>query len=337
MTLTRRDFIKGLSSFGALTLLPSHAFSLESGPSGKWTEHVRPLMGSFVGVAIYSQDRATADLMIEQTFQFIESNVSQISEWELGSWSSKLNAERQLSNTVAPTVLKELLRRAVSAQKLTSDLFMPLSLSLTKLWRDAREAQTPPHPADIARELKTLSNSNFGFERDALRITGAGEFDSGGVGKGFIADLATTYLRESGVKFARIDCGGDMRFLGDTRWDIEVENPRAVDERQMLGRISLRGSQGIATSGDYRNYFFYRGKRFHHLLDPRSGMPGGENQQVTVVHSSATMADALATAIFFLTPSEGLDLLKRIPSAEGLIVDSKHQLHHTTGLKFRRY
>ena len=337
MRLSRRDFIKGLSSFGALSLLPQTAVAFDSMFNGKWSEHVRPLMGSFVGIAIYSEDQATADLMIEKTFQFIESNVAQISEWEPSSWSSKLNTERQLSNTVAPSVLKELLWRAVGAQKLTSDLFVPLSLSLTKLWREAREAQTPPHPADISRELKTLSNSNLGFERDALRITGAGEFDSGGVGKGFIADLASVYLMESGVKFARIDCGGDMRFLGDTCWEIEVENPRAADERQMLGQISLRGSQGIATSGDYRNYFFYRGKRYHHLLDPRSGMPGGENQQVTVVHSSATIADALATAIFFLTPGEGIDLLKRIPSAEGLIVDSRHQLHRTPGLDFHRY
>jgi thiamine biosynthesis lipoprotein len=85
-----------------------------------------------------------------------------------------------------------------------------------------------------------------------------------------------------------------------------------------LGRKGERIA--VVTSGDYERYFEQEGKRYHHILDPRSGFPAQGLVSVTIVVSTCALADALSTAVFVLGPEEGLQLLEQFPDAEGLVI-----------------
>jgi thiamine biosynthesis lipoprotein len=88
----------------------------------------------------------------------------------------------------------------------------------------------------------------------------------------------------------------------------------------------------VVTSGDYERFFERNGRRYHHIFDPQTGYPADRCQSVTVLASSAVVADALATALFVLGPEQGLMLLRSYPGVDALIVGADGRLHRTSAL-----
>lgn len=115
--------------------------------------------------------------------------------------------------------------------------------------------------------------------------------------------------------------------MADEPWTIGVQDPHS--DAGSLGRVRLAGN-AVATSGDYMQAFT-ADRRHHHVLDPRTGRSPREVSAVTVVTDTAMDADALSTAIMVLGPEEGLALLERLPSAEGVIVGKDGHRYASAG------
>ena len=117
-----------------------------------------------------------------------------------------------------------------------------------------------------------------------------------------------------------IDLGGNIGVLGQPPggrpWTVGIQNPRA---NNLIGLLQFRGG-AIATSGDYDRYFEVDGRRFSHLLDPRTGWPAEDLFAVTVFAPNATAADALSTAAFVLGPEDGMALLSDCQGVEGVMI-----------------
>jgi thiamine biosynthesis lipoprotein len=163
----------------------------------------------------------------------------------------------------------------------------------------------------------------------SLRLRDGGvQLDLGGIAKGFAVDRAVRRLRAGGVRHALINVGGDLYALGshpDGRpWQVGVRHPRVPGE--FVSLLSLRDT-AVATSGDYENFFVAQGRRFHHLLDPRTGRPARFHQSVTVTARSVMMADALATAAFASPRVEARRLLKRLSAGRWLAVDAEGSVY----------
>ena len=148
----------------------------------------------------------------------------------------------------------------------------------------------------------TISKANPGIEADLSAIA-----------QGYAADLVALALRRLGLTSFLADVGGEIYAVGTRRdgkpWRVGIERPDGAAE--VWGTVELR-DEGIATSGDYRNYFEDGGVRYAHIIDPRTGQPiHSRGASVSVIHRSAALADAWATALCVLGPVEGFEVATR--------------------------
>ena len=292
MRLSRREFLIG-SGVTALSFYPRLLPALQS--TSDWHELNRPMIGTFVAIGIYHADRTAALALIEGCFDYFSSLLPAISTWDEGGVPLRLAEKRSLKASEIPEALKRSILIGQKILQLTG-AFNILSQPITSLWKEAKACLSIPSQRDINTALDQVTRSHITFGSD-LSITGTASFDLDGIGQGVLADCCAEYLQAQGIQQGRIDIGGDLRFIGDTVWKIEIEDPR---RERITKTITVNGALGVCTSGDSRNYWFVNGRRYHHLIDLKSGYPANHNQQVTVVAPNATLADALASALFLL-------------------------------------
>ncbi len=192
---------------------------------------------------------------------------------------------------------------------------------LRRAWDFHAAEPRVPHPGALAELLPLVGWSKVQWQRPYLRLPQAGcELDLGGLGKEYAADRAVALLTRRGVRHGLVNLGGDVRAFGGqpdgSPWRVAIAHPRHPD--RLLASIAL--SEGaLATSGDYERYFEIDGRRFSHLLDPRSGWPVEHLQAASVMAPLAIVAGSLAS-IAMLRGEAALPLLKS--SAESyLLVD----------------
>ena len=167
-----------------------------------------------------------------------------------------------------------------------------------------------------------------------IRSSAACQLDFGGIAKGYIVDQGIRVLRQHDIRNAIINAGGNLRVLGShgkRAWHIGIKHPRRP--ASILGAIDLNDGESISTSGDYEHFFIYKGKRYHHILNPETGWPSRGVQSATIVAPTGILSDAWSTALFVLGPA-GLPLVARL-GMDGLIVDAQGRLHMTPGMRKR--
>jgi len=163
--------------------------------------------------------------------------------------------------------------------------------------------------------------------------------DLGAIGKGYAADAVARILDSAGVKDYLIAIGGELRAQGHSSsgqpWKVGVETPVADVQRVLLS-LELK-EQGISTSGDYRNFFETGGERYCHEIDPRTGWPIKASRGlagVSVIHSSSTRADALATGLFVLGTEEGFKRAEEMGLAALFVVRGEGKFEMRMTKKF---
>jgi len=159
------------------------------------------------------------------------------------------------------------------------------------------------------------------------------QLDFGAIAKGLAIDQGVKKLQQLGIQHAIINAGGDMRILGDHNsqsWRIAIRHPR---EDKALGWLDISADTSIVTSGDYERFFTYQGKRYHHIINPKTGFPAMQSMSVTVQATSAMQADVLSTALFILGFGKGLALVESMPNVEAIWVDSNKLVHMSSGMK----
>jgi len=206
-----------------------------------------------------------------------------------------------------------LLEVSRETNSLTEGYFDPTVGSVTRLW-DFWDDASPP----------SMDSIRLGLDHVGLdRYTAGGHewfiFDVGGIAKGLAVDRAASKIRSLGFESAIINAGGDLALIGtrpDGRpWRIAVRHPRRQSE--FLGYLDLE-DVSVATSGDYERYFIFEGRRYHHILNPATGMPGGESNSVTVVAPGSCLSDALATGLFLMGPGAGMRAVQDLSRVEAV-------------------
>jgi FAD:protein FMN transferase len=213
---------------------------------------------------------------------------------------------------------------------LTGGLFDPTVGSITRLWKFGEDGEIPPTDS-VAAGLERIGFLRFLASPDSGWFT----LDLGGVAKGYAVDLAAGRLVDLGFKSAIVTAGGDMRLVGKRYdgklWRIAIKHPRLAG--RFIGYLNLADA-AVATSGDYERCFVRDGKRYHHIIDPRTGMPAAGTTCVTVVAKTNAIADALSTGLFVMGPHAGLELAERLPDVEAVFVYADGEsLAVTSGLK----
>lgn len=210
---------------------------------------------------------------------------------------------------------------------------------LADLWRGRRESGEPPGEADIREALSPVDCACLELDpcKKSAWLKKPGQtLDLGGIGKGYAADRFLGVFREHGVASAFTNLGGNVAALGakpdGSPWRVGIRHPRK--EGELIGAVSVK-DRSVVTSGDYQRYFIGSdGRRYHHILDPRTGYPAESVLlSATVVAQSSMDADALSTMLFVAGREGGLALLEEHPGADAILVDGNLRVMITAGLK----
>ena len=240
----------------------------------------------------------------------------------------------------APPSVLPLIRRGVELSAQSKGLFNPAIGELIDTWgfhRNDPEGQQPPPKEAIDRLLTAAPRMND-LKIDGISLHSSNpavKLDFGAFGKGYGIDMAISHLQELGVKNAILNAGGDLRAIGSRNgkpWRIAIRHPSGDG---VLGVIESRASEAIFTSGDYERNFTWQGRRYHHIIDPRTGYPATGSRSVTVIDSDATTADAAATALFIAGPEGWYDIAKRMGLGYVLLVDSAGIMHMNPAMQSR--
>jgi len=160
------------------------------------------------------------------------------------------------------------------------------------------------------------------------------QIDLGGIAKGFITDKAVAILNEHGIEYGLINAGGDIRLLGpkidESPWRVGIKNP--LNPSAHFASIEV-SSGSIVTSGDYERKFDEDGVRYHHIIDPFSGLPADQAKSVTILAPNAQTADLLSTAVFVMGPEAGMELVENIQGVEAVIWSREDQVTWSSGLE----
>ena len=147
---------------------------------------------------------------------------------------------------------------------------------------------------------------------------------------------ASTILRAQGLQNFMVQAGGDLYVAGqkgDASWMVGVRDPRG-GPRDVIAKMPIK-DHAFSTAGDYERSFILDGKRYHHIIDPRTGYPATASREVTVFAPNAFLADGLDDAIFILGPQKGLALCKQFTDVDALIVDAHNKVWMSPGLQGR--
>lgn len=243
---------------------------------------------------------------------------AQMSNWDASSEISRFNAA---SNTGAQRVSPELAEVMAAAETVhieSGGSFDTTLGPLIELWGFGADNTAHNTPSDSNLALASAKSGHANTLRVANGTMQKVQSDAtvylAAIGKGFGADLIGRELAKLGVQNYMIEIGGDLYASGynpdGKSWQIGIETPQA-HTRGVLDVMSVQ-NRGMASSGDYRNYFEQGGTQYSHLIDPRTGRPVTHNTaSTTVVADNAMLADAWATAFHILGQEEGLALAEQ--------------------------
>lgn len=243
---------------------------------------------------------------------------SKLSVYKPSSEISQINRNGTTWTAVSEETF-ELISLAIDLGVKTGRAFDCTAATLTELWARAREEGKPPTSAAIESALAMCDSAKISIDANARSIrmeTPGMKINSGGIGKGFAIDHARTLLEKRNVsnflihggQSSAVARGQQAGFQSGKGWRVAVRHP--LQPRVILGDLHLSDS-ALGTSGPANQFFFFRGKRYGHIIDPRSGIPSDGWLSTTVLHPSGAVADALATALFVMGPEAAIKYCER--------------------------
>jgi thiamine biosynthesis lipoprotein len=295
------------------------------------------LLDTVVTINATSKDKEV-NTTISHAFDLMRSYDKQLSYTNPESEVWKLNNSPEDSLTISPDVYRML----VVGQELftRSDSLYDLTVGpLSDVWHfigigdSTKEMTVPPADSIIAARDK-VGFQRITFGPNWIKRPVGMRLNFGSIAKGYIVDRTVEYLQHHGVTSGWVQAGGDIRYFGKMRVQrTGIQHPRG-NSGDVIAVLRLHDIT-VDTSGDYERFFMVGNKRYHHILNPRTGFPSDASVSVTVVAPHALLADALSTAIFVLGPEKGIELAAKYPGVEAIIYtegDGKLIPHMTPGM-----
>lgn len=289
------------------------------------------LMGSPILLKLFSHDEALAS----RTFQLIKRYEDLFTVNRAHSEVMAINhaAGRHPVSVTRPVY--QLIKCAKAASMVQESAFNLAIGPLVKLWRIGFNGHSVPAATDIAARLALTRPQDVILDDAAGSVFLARpgmEIDLGAIAKGYIADRVRDDLQRQGVDAALINLGGNVHTLG--AWSIGLKKPFVADNA-LVGSIDVVG-QSVVTSGIYERYFEQDGRRWHHILDPRTGYPlDNELESVTIVADDSLDGDIWTTLIFGLGVEKGCAALRHREDIEAIFVTKNRDIILSSQRRFR--
>lgn len=293
------------------------------------------LMGSPILLKLFSHDEALAS----RVFFLIKKYEDLFTVNRAQSEVMAINQAAGVQPVAVSRPVYELIKCAKAASMLPQSAFDLAIGPLVKLWRIGFHGDRVPAAADIAARLR-LTRAQDVVLNDAagsVFLTQPGmEIDLGAIAKGYIADRVRDFLHQQGTDTGLINLGGNVQTLGTPQgtWSIGLKKPFAAADA-LLGSIEVV-NKSVVTSGTYERYFEQDGKRWHHILDPRTGYPlENELDSVTIISADSLDGDIWTTLAFGLGVEKGVAALHEREDIEAIFVTKNRDIILSSQRQFR--
>ncbi len=300
----------------------------------------RAAMGTLFDITVaVSARQSTKDAhsAIEGALAEIRKVDEMMSTWRPGSPISKLNAAPAGRPVVLPKELVDVIREAKKISRLTEGKFDISFAAMDGVWDFRGDSPRVPPKAEIKKKIRLIDWESIRIddEKSAVTLERKGmKISLGAIAKGYAIDKAGAALEEKGFGDYIVYGGGDLLIKGkkgDRPWKVGIQDPR--DRSRYFARLSFDREGAVVTSGDYEKFFVLNGRRYHHIIDPDTGYPAQKTVSVTIFADTSMVADALATGIFVLGPTEGMRVVESLPNVEALIVDENLTPRVSSGME----
>ena len=295
------------------------------------------LMGSSFEITVVAEgeDFAKESLAIAKKEIIRIENL--ISSWDQKSETSRINRNAGIAAVEVSKELFDLIFRAQQISKLSSGAFDLTFAAIDKLWNfDGKESEMP-NPDTLKASVFNIGYQLIELDEESLTVflpKKGMKIGFGAIGKGYAADRAKQLLVERGVLGGIINASGDMNTWGTkpdgSSWTIGIVNP--MNNKKVFSWFSLEHN-AVVTSGDYEKFTQINGRRYSHIIDPRTGIPSQGIVSCTVFAGKAELADAIATAIFVMGVESGLFLIDQLPNIEAILIDDSGIIHRSKNIE----
>ena len=298
------------------------------------------LMGSRFDITVVADNEEKGQAYIDTAVAEITRIEKLISSWDPNSQTSEINRNAGIKPIKVDAELFELIERAIGISRLTDGAFDISYASMDKIWKFDGSMTTMPEAKDIKASVDKVGYKNILLNKELstvfLKLEGM-KIGFGAIGKGYAADKTKALLTSKGVPSGIINASGDMNTWGKQpngkEWKVAITNP--MDKSKSYGLLPITDG-AVVTSGNYEKFVEFNGKRYTHIIDPRSGMPSSGIISVTVFAPKAELADALATSVFVMGKDVGLSRINQFPKIECIIIDEKGQVFTSDNIKMQK-
>ncbi|MFD2726627.1 FAD:protein FMN transferase [Hyunsoonleella rubra] len=295
------------------------------------------LMGSRFDITVVAKDSIQANKYIDTAVAEITRIEKLISSWDDNSQTSEINRNAGIKPVKVDKELFDLIERAIGISKLTDGAFDISYASMDKIWKFDGSMTKMPSKEEIVASVEKVGYQNIILNKKNstvfLKFKGM-KIGFGAIGKGYAADKAKTLLISKGVPSGIINASGDMNTWGKqpngNEWKVAITNP--MDKNKVFALLPITNG-AVVTSGNYEKYVNFNGKRYTHIIDPRTGYPSTGIISVTVFAPKAELADALATSVFVMGKEAGLDRINQLPKIECIIIDDKGNISKSKNIE----
>ncbi len=298
------------------------------------------LMGSRFDITVVANDSVGAKQYIDLAVVEITRIERLISSWDTDSQTSEIIRNAGIKPVKVDKELFDLIQRSLAISRLTDGAFDISYASMDRIWKFDGSMTEMPSEQEIKSSVAKTGYQNIVLDKGKqtvfLKLKGM-KIGFGAIGKGYAADKAKELLISKGVVAGIINASGDMNTWGKQpngeSWKVAITNPLNKDN----AFATLPINEGaVVTSGNYEKYVVFNGKRYTHIIDPRTGYPSSGIISATVFAPKAELADALATSIFVMGVDVGLDRINQLPNIECVIIDDEGNIHTSENIKINK-
>jgi len=298
-------------------------------------------MGCSFEVAASAENDTIAWKAIASGITEIERIEKLISSWDPESQTSKVNRMAGIKPVQVDKELYDLIYRARKVSRLTSGAFDISFASMDPIWIFDQSERTLPTESQIEEAKGRINYQEIILNPNdtSIYLSHGMKIGFGAIGKGYAANKAKQIMQNiPGVTGGVINASGDLLTWGESAsaegWKIHIANPQ--NKEKPIAWIQAR-NMAVVTSGDYEKYFTSGGKRYAHIIDPRTGYPAKGIISVTIICPDAELADALATSVFVLGKEEGIAMINKLRKVECIVMTEDGMMYQSNELKLNYY
>jgi len=299
------------------------------------------LLGSPFEITVVAQDTVQGNVYIDAALAEVKRIENLISDWIPTTPVSIINKNAGIEPVVVSDELLALVERANKISKLTDGAFDISYASMDKIWKFDGSMKEMPSAEAVKKSVEKIGYQKIVIDKvnKTIFLKDKGmKLGLGGIGQGYIADKIKELLTTAGCKGGLVNVSGDINAWGmqpdGKPWTVGIVNP--LNKNKVFATFPLLNSS-VETSGSYEKYVTFNGRRYSHIIDPRTGYPAMGVVSVSVFAKTTEVADALATGIFVLGTDLGLDLVNQMKGIGCIIVDEKGAIHTSKNIDIENY